>query len=192
MAPKQKITKEIILEAAFKITREMGFENVNARSLANVLGCSTQPIYSRYTNMDELKKEIYDYAAKYFDDYAINRAKERENFLIELGHAYIGFAKGEVNLFKLLFMTERLGLLSFSDMYSDKDNLEVAINLSKELEINLEEAKEVYLKIWIFNHGVATMIANETIRISDLEAEKMIDNAYEAFISQALNNRGGK
>ena len=57
MAPKQIITKEIILEAAFKITREMGFENVNARSLAKALGCSTQPIYSRYTNMDELKKK---------------------------------------------------------------------------------------------------------------------------------------
>ena len=45
MAPRQKITKEMILEATFRLTREHGFEQVNARSLAAELGCSTQPIF---------------------------------------------------------------------------------------------------------------------------------------------------
>ena len=33
--PKQKLTKEIILEAAFALLREEGQEHVNARSVAN-------------------------------------------------------------------------------------------------------------------------------------------------------------
>lgn len=186
MAPKQKITKEMILKAAFQITREEGFENVNTRRLAKKLGCSTQPIYSQYSNMEELKKEFHHYAASHFDDYALETL-QKENYFKELGHAYINFARNESNLFRVLFMSELLGLKSFSDMYTDEDNIEVAKMLSDELEISLEDAKNLYLKVWIFNHGVASLIATNTIVLPEGEAEKMIDDACDALIAQALN-----
>lgn len=186
MAPKQKITKEIILEAAFQITREKGFENVNTRNLAKQLGCSTQPIYSQYSNMDELKKEFHRYAATHFDEYALESLR-CDDYFKKLGRLYINFAKNESNLFKLLFMSELLGLKSFSDMYTDEDNLEVAKMLSEDLDLSLEIAKNLYMKVWIFNHGVASMIATNTIILADGEAEAMIDDACDAFITQALN-----
>lgn len=183
MAPKQKITKEMILEAAFKITRDSGFENVNARSIASVIGCSTQPIFSRYENMNDLKNELHVYAGNYFNEYALGKM-QGENAFQNLGIAYVNFAKNDSNLFRLLFMSELMGLNDFSDMYSDADNVEVAIGLSKNLGISLEDAQKLYMKVWIFNHGIASMVATKSIKLRDGEAEKMMSDAYLAFYSQ--------
>ena len=58
MPPKAKISKEMILNTVLDITRESGFETVNARSIANKLQCSTRPIFTCYENMEELKKNF--------------------------------------------------------------------------------------------------------------------------------------
>lgn len=191
MAPKQKITKEMILEAAFNITKENGFESVNARSLATKIGCSTQPIFSRYASMIDLKKDFHVYVGNYFNEYAFSKM-QGDNAIRELGLAYINFGKNNSNLFKLLFMSELMGLNEFSDMFGDEDNVEVARVLSENIGISLEVAKNLYMKIWIFNHGIAVMAATKSINLQDGEAEKMMDDAYEAFVLQAKINQGEK
>ena len=42
--------------------RDGGFSSVNARSVAKKLGCSTQPIYFSFKNMDELKTALTERA----------------------------------------------------------------------------------------------------------------------------------
>ena len=39
-----KVTKEMIIEAAFEIAKEMGAESITARTVSQKLGCSTQPV----------------------------------------------------------------------------------------------------------------------------------------------------
>lgn len=58
MPPKAKLSKEEIIETAFEMTRENGFEHVTARELAHRLGCSTQPIFHVFQNMEEVKKKF--------------------------------------------------------------------------------------------------------------------------------------
>lgn len=192
MPPKQKITKEMILEAAFQITREKGYDSVNARSLAKVIGCSTQPIFSHYSNMEDLKKEFHHYLEKYFDNYALSRSKQGENFSRDIGRAYISFAKNESNLFQLLFMSECFGLNGFSDMFRDEGNIEAARGVSKNLGISLEAGKSLYMKTWIFLHGIASLIATKSINISDEEADRMQNEARRAFLKQVMENEEGK
>ena len=72
MPPKAKITKEMILNTVLKITKETGFEAVNARSIAGRLQCSTRPIFTCYENMEELKKEFLDFAYEYYNRYVID------------------------------------------------------------------------------------------------------------------------
>lgn len=182
MPPKQKITKEMILEAAFKITRELGFEAVNARSLAKVIGCSTQPIFSQYATMTDLKKEFYDYLTNYYNEYALGRAGGK-NFSGDFGLAYIDFAINDSNLFQVLFMSELVGLNGFSDVMWE-GNVEIAGAMSKRLGISLEAAKNLLMKTWIFMHGIASMIATKSIKLSDGEAEKMLKEARAAFLEQ--------
>ena len=54
MARKETITLQMISDTAFAMTREEGFSNVTARRVAAKAGCSTQPIFRVYKNMDEL------------------------------------------------------------------------------------------------------------------------------------------
>jgi AcrR family transcriptional regulator len=182
MPPKQKITKEMILEAAFKITREEGFEAVNARSLAKAIGCSTQPIFSQYAAMTDLKKEFFSYLTNYYNEYALGRVQGK-NFSGDLGLAYIDFAKNDGNLFQVLFMSELVGMNGFSDVMWE-GNVEVAQAMSKRLGINLESAKNLLMKTWIFMHGIASMIATKSIKLADGEAEKMLKEARAAFLEQ--------
>ena len=69
MARKETITLQMILDTAFAMTREEGFSNVTARKVAANAGCSTQPIFRVYKNMDELWDAVYQKAARFFRDY---------------------------------------------------------------------------------------------------------------------------
>ena len=54
----RKVSKDEIIDAAVEVLRDSGFSAVNARSVAKKLGCSTQPIYFSFKNMDELKAAL--------------------------------------------------------------------------------------------------------------------------------------
>ena len=58
MPPKIRISKNFIEENALGFVRQYGVEALNARTLANYLRCSTQPIFSNYSSMDELKQVV--------------------------------------------------------------------------------------------------------------------------------------
>ena len=58
MPPKVKITKEEIIAAALELLRQKGLEAVNARAVAQMLGCSTQPIFSNYSSMADLQQDV--------------------------------------------------------------------------------------------------------------------------------------
>ena len=58
----RKVSKEQIIDAAVEVLRDNGFSAINARSVAKKLGCSTQPIYFSFKNMDELKTALTERA----------------------------------------------------------------------------------------------------------------------------------
>ena len=58
----KKVSREEIIDAAVDVLRDGGFSSVNARSVAKKLGCSTQPIYFSFKNMDELKTALTERA----------------------------------------------------------------------------------------------------------------------------------
>ena len=58
----KKVSREDIIDAAVEVLREGGFSAVNARSVAQKLGCSTQPIYFSFQNMSELKLALTERA----------------------------------------------------------------------------------------------------------------------------------
>ena len=55
MPPKVKVTKEDIINAAVDIVRSSGAQSINARTVAATLNCSTQPIFSNFATMDQLR-----------------------------------------------------------------------------------------------------------------------------------------
>ena len=69
MARKESITKDALLTAAFALLQEEGSLQVTARKLAAKAGCSTQPIFRIYKNMDELYEALFEKACDFFQNY---------------------------------------------------------------------------------------------------------------------------
>lgn len=56
MPAKKVITNEMIIKKSLELLNEKGINAINAREIAKSLGCSTQPIYLSFKNMEELKE----------------------------------------------------------------------------------------------------------------------------------------
>lgn len=187
MPPKAKITKEMILDTALEITRDSGFDAVNARSIAGRLQCSTRPIFTCYTNMNELKVEFLDFAfgfyTKYVADYS-SRANVRSCLILPL--SYVEFAKKETNLFKLLFIDDMdLDMTDAKDFYNEIGNEQKAIVFSKDIGIDLESAKAIFLDLFLYTHGIAVLTAAGKIFLDSSSIENMVTNMLSALIRQA-------
>lgn len=181
MPPKPKISKEKILEAAFNLTREKGWENINARSLASQLSCSTQPIFRIYKDMAELKGDLFAYIEGFYDQYIESRI-DPENIFFSIGMAYIGFSKEEPNLFKMLFMSNNFKTGSFLEMLEGEENSVIAERIAAANHITIENAKYVFMETWLFTHGIASMIATNSCSFQNNEIAQMLHNAFMGFL----------
>lgn len=95
------------------------------------------------------------------------------------GLAYIHFARDKRELFKFLFMRDR----SNSEMQESEHSFEVAVKIIMDATgLNQENAKKLHLQMWIFVHGIATLIVTSYLDISDeLISELMTDTYLGAF-----------
>lgn len=186
MPPKAKITKQMILDTALDLTRETGFETVNARSIAGKLQCSTRPIFTCYENMDALKKDLlafaYEYYERYVEDY---RNRVNINLCLVLPLSYIEFAQEESHLFKLLFVNDMdLDMTEAKDFYKEKDNEQRAQEFSETIGIELEKAKAIFLDLFLYTHGVAVLTATKKLTLDRESAVKMVVNILSLFIRE--------
>lgn len=76
MPPKVKVTKEMVLNAAFEITRADGIEAVNAKNVAAYLKCSTQPVMYNFATIEELKLAVFDKAFEYMKKGCFSKRKK--------------------------------------------------------------------------------------------------------------------
>lgn len=186
MPPKAKITKAMILNTVMEITRETGFEVVNARSVAGKLQFSTRPIFTCYKNMDELKSDFLGFAYKYFEQYVHRYSSLAATPSLVHPLSYIDFARDEPNLFKLLFVSDMaLEMSEQKDFYKEADNEKRASDFSKTIGIEPERAKEIFLDLFLYAHGIAVLTANGKIDLKINSTEKMLTNVLSALVNQA-------
>ncbi len=185
--PKQRITKEMILNAAFKIAKENGYEQVVVNNIAAEIGCSVQPVYSYFNNMETLKQSVADAAMQYYIRFIYSRVGG-DRILESMARANVAFAKYETNLFRLLFLQKLNGLNSFNDIYEWMGDKQATAQLAEKLSLPEEKIKEVYIMLIVFTHGVATMIATGGADISDEESAAILQKAYTAFVDAQKKN----
>ena len=95
MAPKNKFTKEEMVEAALRVVRSKGIGGLT----------STQPVFTAFKSMDGVKQEVYAAAVRVYDGYTNAGLQEKIPFL-GVGMQYIRFAREEPELYRLLFLTK--------------------------------------------------------------------------------------
>lgn len=180
MPPKTIVSKDAILETAFQLTREFGYQAVNARAIAKKLNCSTHPIFRAYANMSVLKKELFGYIEIFYNQFIESRMLG-SNLFLSIGLAYIQFARMESNLFQMIFMSHNFELYDLLDLINEEDNHEIIRAISSSSGLDETSAKELYLNVWLFTHGIAAMVSMNNIRLSDDQIERMLKDAYTAF-----------
>lgn len=181
MARKESITKEMLLEAAFDMVRKEGIINLTARKLAAKTGCSTQPIFRTYKNMEEVTEEVFLRAIKYYNDYYKNYKKTSSVPFVDMGMAYIAFAREEKNLFQVLFVSEkRFGHSLYEILNGEWQFLGHEINKAKNAGCN--NPSGLFMKMWIFIHGAACMSLTGEYDLSAEETKGLLSDSYKAFL----------
>ena len=187
--PKQRITKEMVVDAAFEIAKSNGMEQVMVKNIADRIGCSVQPIYSYCKNMDGLRQDVAvrvrgfvrEYMAEYVD---------REDLFRSTGRAYIRLAKEQPHLFKIFILHQRKGISSLADLYQAETDSRTAGFIADELGIGMERARQLHLNMLIYTIGIGTIFSVTTPGISADEIYAQQEAAYEAFLRQALGDEG--
>ena len=177
--PKPKISRENIIQAAVDIVRNAGLSALTAKTLANRLNCSTQLVFWLFHSMDEVKNEVYSFALNRFDEFIKHKLPSVSSYK-SVGLNYIRFAYEETEFFKILFMS------NYSDIDIMKSHVEMpfVLNLITEEEnIYGEQAQNIYEEMWLFSHGIATMIATGTARFSRERIQDMLSDVYRGLVA---------
>ncbi|MDO4965901.1 MAG: TetR/AcrR family transcriptional regulator [Lachnospiraceae bacterium] len=183
MARKESITREIISEGAFKLLREQGETMLTARKLASYIGCSTQPIFRVYEGMEELSAEMFQKARNYYENFCMNYEKKSNVPFVDLALCYIQFAAAEPNLFKLLFLAAHDDENTMYDLINGKESGFVIKELRRIPNLDMNNAGMIFMKVFVFMHGMACMVTNGEFDLEDNETTDMLVNVISSFIS---------
>lgn len=163
MPPKVKITKEMIIDAAFNIVRTEGESKITVRRISEQLKCSTQPILYHFASIDEIKREVYRKVDEYHASYIVNLESCVENPMLAIGINYIRFAIEESHLFRFLFQSNEFLGANMLDLI-DAEELRPFISVfQQEMNVSVSEAKEIFSTLFIFVHGYASLYANNSM-----------------------------
>ena len=189
MAPKNKFTKEEMVEAAIRVVRDKGIDGLTAKTLADELGTSTQPVFTAFGSMDAVRQEVYAAAVRVYDGYVSAGLKEKIPFF-GVGMQYIRFAREEPELYRFLFLT-RTQEQEYSAMRSMR-HLQALVRptLVNVYHITDEEAALYFRDLWFVVHSLSTLIVTGDCPYSDREIGQILTE-FSVSICKAIKEIPG-
>ncbi|MBP3576662.1 MAG: TetR/AcrR family transcriptional regulator [Lachnospiraceae bacterium] len=187
MARKTQISKEIILDAAFRMLVMEGYASINIKALAKEIGCSTQPIAWHFGSMEGLKTELLDYCVRFLGRIFCGIKSEHVSEQLEdIAYGYITLAFDYPNLYRYFYMSDVDGRkMNELTTHLRADNYEKAIGmLQKEYEVSAEDALKHMIDLQMYVHGVASYVVTQGGFSAKEEVMEMIHRANLAFLSQ--------
>ena len=185
MPAKVKATKEMIIDAAFAVARETGAENINARTVSERLNCSTQPVMYHFATIEELKRTVYEKADLYHSEYLMNMKKTPKGAMLGIGMNYIRFAIEEPHLFRFLFQSDFFNGSTVLELIDAEELTPVLSAMQKSLGIGMEQTKKVFLTVFLFAHGYASIISNNALKYDEKLIDSHLEQAYRGAILAA-------
>ena len=184
MSATEKITKDMIVDAALEIFRAEGFDAVTSRRVAFKLGCSTQPIYFEYKNMDELKndivKKVVGQLNEIFSSVSNEGKEEPDEFVYRsFGLSFLKFVQADPFVFRQIYIVDgKIG--------RQVDNLRMPIILDI-LENKYGYKKETALAIHKMAScslmGMAVFVSSGYKKISEDEMQKNLGILFASICS---------
>ena len=182
MPPRAKITKEMVVDAAFTVARKTGAENINARTVSHELNCSTQPVMYHFETIEALKRAAYKKTDAYHTAYLMNLPEARGDVMLGMGLNYIRFAVEEPNLFRFLFQSGFAAQHSLPDMINSEELMPVLSVMQSAMKINTEQTKEVFITLALFVHGYASILVNNSLEYDETLIATQLERVYTGAV----------
>ena len=178
----RKVSKEQIIDAAVDVLRDDGFSAINARSVAKKLGCSTQPIYFSFRNMEELKAALTERAIQ------MHTQRVRDSLRIHEGNdsryssygmGFVKFAAEEKQLFRWLYLEgEQLG-----PYQNDVLTSEVISVITEEFGYEEDVARRFHQDMVYFTYGLAIIANTDHLHLTEAELREAFRRELRALIA---------
>ena len=162
MPPKVKVTKKMVADASFEVVRANGHENLNARTISEYLA--------------------YEIADGYHTEFIMPKDTD-ENPMLALGLNYVRFGQEEKNLFRFLFQTDKFGGKDVAVLMADPGLSEIMEIMAAGLKVDIEQAKEMFLTFFCVAHGMASLLANNSMKYDEGQCRKMLENVFFGMIA---------
>ena len=178
----RKVSKEQIIDAAVDVLRDDGFSAINARSVAKKLGCSTQPIYFSFRNMDELKAALTERAIQMHtqrvrDSMRIHEGSDSR--YSSYGMGFVKFAAEEKQLFRWFYLEgEQLG-----PYQNDVLTSEVISVITEEFGYEEDVARRLHQDMVYFTYGLASLPNTDHLHLTEAELREAFRREFRALIA---------
>ena len=182
MPPKVKISRKMVKDASFEVIRANGHENLNARTIAEYLGCSTQPVLYTFKTVDEIREAAYALADAYHTEFIMPKETDG-NPMLALGLNYVRFGYEEKNLFRFLFQTDKFGGKDIGTLMSDPELSGILEVMSSCLKVDTERAREMFLTFFCVAHGLASLLANNSMEYDEEQIKKMLEKVFFGMVA---------
>ena len=178
MPPQAKVTREMILDAAFEVVRTEGHEALTARRLAAYLHCSTQPVLYQFDSVSQIREETYRRADAYHTAYLTEGLEKERDPLLVLGLRYIRFGAEEKALFRFLFQSGWFSGKTLEQLIRDPGAEALVALAAQESGTAGAAAESLFPALFSAVHGYASLLANNAMRWDEQGAENMLTALY--------------
>lgn len=191
MPPKARITKEMVIEAGFRVVQREGVENLNVRKIAAELSCSTQPVMYHYKTVEELRADIYRVADEFHSDYIMQPEEGTANPLLSIGLRYIRFAHEETHLFRFLFQTGQFRNIGFRELLEGEASAMLLGPLMQQTGLTEKQAVTVFEALFTCVHGFASMLANNSMEYDEVHCTDMLTTVFRGSVGYVMRGEEG-
>lgn len=180
MAGKPRITRDDIVAAALSVLRRGGLDAVNARNIAAELGCSTQPIYHAFRNMDEVRAELTRRAIHEHTERITRSVRHNggtRGRYCDYGVGFVRFAEQEKQLFRWLYLERGQGDGWLSDVHLE----EIIAVIRSEYGYTEEVARALHRDMTFYSWGLAALAYTGALTLSDEELLAALRREFAAL-----------
>ncbi len=190
MPPKNKFSREEIVEAAFEIAREEGFSKITARSVASRLNSSVAPIYVNFKAIEELTQTVVQQVFALSEE--LLTKQKGQNLFENIGKASLALARDYPVLFRELVLKPNPYMASYEE--TEKAMLEALKDNDEMKDWTMEERRRLFLKMRIFQLGLSSMVANGHMPswFDEKESEKLLKETGEQLLLAVQIKKKGR
>lgn len=180
----------LILEAAYKIISEEGYDKVNTRRIAKEIGYTVGTLYNVYKSLEEIFIQVNSRALDVFirDIFTgVEDISNIEEFLEVITTNYFKFAKEKFYLWQIIFDYQFSSEFEFPKWYTKKISsafemaAQYAGKMLKQNNCDIDPVTFTGL-LWSTMHGLYSLsVRDKIMRVEILDQNKVIETMLKVF-----------